>query len=49
MVNKNDGLKSNLQNEPQGELVQNATIATYATVQIEGSREINRTIEQSHL
>jgi hypothetical protein len=30
-------------------LVPNATVAKYATVQIEGSREINRTIEQSNL
>jgi len=32
-----------------GELVQNSTVAKYATVQIEGSREISRTIEQSNL
>jgi len=32
-----------------GELVQNATVAKYATVQIEGSREINRTIEHYNL
>jgi len=32
-----------------GELVQNATVAKYATVQIEGSREINRQLEYYNL
>jgi len=48
-LKKNDGLKPNLSNAPQGEFVQKATVAEYATVQIEGAREVNRTIEHYNL
>jgi len=38
-----------VENAPQSELVQNATVAKYATVQIDASLENNRTTEHYNL